>query len=70
VPVARAIAAGGETVSRVIRRPPLLARGQLHFFLWNAAPRADKAQRELGWRPTDLREGVRRTLEAHAMLDG
>src|SRR5207248_6594797 len=69
-PVARALAAGGEGLSRVIRRPPLLPRGQLHFFLWNAAPRSDKAQRELGWRPTELREGVRRTLEAHGMLEG
>ena len=55
--------------SRIIRRPPLLPRGQLHFFLWNAAPCSDKAQRELGWRPTDLRDGMRRTLEAHGMLD-
>jgi dihydroflavonol-4-reductase len=69
VPVARAIATGGEALSRLIRRPPLLPRGQLHFFLWNAAPRSDKAQRELGWRPTDLRDGVRRTLEAHGMLE-
>jgi nucleoside-diphosphate-sugar epimerase len=68
VPVARAIATGGEALSRLIRRPPLLPRGQLHFFLWNAAPRSDKARRELGWRPTDLREGLRRTLEAHGML--
>ena len=43
---------------------------QLHFFLWNAAPRAAKAERELGWRPTDVREGVRRTLEAHGLLAG
>jgi dihydroflavonol-4-reductase len=67
-PAARAIAAAGEALSRVIRRPPLLPRGQLHFFLWNAAPRSDKAQRELGWRPTELREGVRRTLDAHGLL--
>ena len=25
-------------VSRVVRKPPLLPRGQLHFFLWDAAP--------------------------------
>ena len=65
---ARGMAVGGEALSRVIRRPPLLPRGQLHFFLWNAAPRADKAQRELGWRPTELRDGVRRTLEAHGLV--
>src|SRR5438105_3657440 len=69
-PVARALATGGEALARVIRRPPLLPKGQLHFFLWNAAPRAAKAERELGWRPTDVREGVRRTLEAHGLLAG
>jgi dihydroflavonol-4-reductase len=62
VPVARTFAAGGEAVARVIRRPPLLPRGQLHFLLWNARPDSGKAQRELGWVPTPLEEGVRRTL--------
>src|SRR5437763_357745 len=69
VPAAKAMAAAGEGLSRVIRRPPLLPRGQLYFFLWNAAPSSDKAQRELGWRPTDVRDGVRRTLEAHGLLE-
>jgi nucleoside-diphosphate-sugar epimerase len=68
VPVAKAMAAAGEALSRVIRRPPLLPRGQLYFFLWNAAPRSDKAQRELDWRPTEVRQGVRRTLEAHGLI--
>jgi dihydroflavonol-4-reductase len=62
VPLARGMAAGGELVSRLIRKPPLLARGQLHFFLWNAAPDSSKAQRELGWRPTPLEDGLRATL--------
>jgi dihydroflavonol-4-reductase len=58
VPVARAVSAAGEAVSRVIRKPPLLPRGQLHFFLWDARPQAGKAERELGWRPTPLEEGL------------
>jgi dihydroflavonol-4-reductase len=62
IPVARAIAAAGEAVSRVIRRPPLLPRGQLHYFLWQARPDSAKAQRELGWQTTRLDEGIRRTL--------
>ena len=61
-PVARAFAAAGEGVARVTRRPPLLARGELHFLLWNARPDSAKAQRELGWTPTPLEEGLRRTL--------
>jgi dihydroflavonol-4-reductase len=58
VPLARAVAAGGETISRVVRRPPLLPTGQLHFFLWDARPQSGKAQRELGWVPTPLEEGL------------
>src|SRR5436190_9564 len=44
VPLARAAAAVGEGVSRVIRRPPLLPRGQLTYFLWQAHPDSTKAQ--------------------------
>jgi dihydroflavonol-4-reductase len=58
VPVARALAAGGEAVARLLRKPPLLPKGQLYFFLWDARPRSDKAQRDLGWVPTPLDEGL------------
>ncbi|MGH2956063.1 MAG: NAD-dependent epimerase/dehydratase family protein [Solirubrobacterales bacterium] len=70
VPVARALAATGEGISRLIRRPPLLPRGQLTYFLWRARPDSSKAQRELGWTTTPLEEGVRRTLEAMGLLEG
>jgi dihydroflavonol-4-reductase len=63
LPVARAMAAGGEALSRVTRRPPLLSRGQLYFFTWNAQPVAAKAESELGWRITPLAEGLRETLD-------
>ena len=69
VPVARALAALGAGVSRVIRRPPLLPRGQLTYFLWQARPDSSKAQRELGWRTTPLDEGVRKTLDAMGLLE-
>ena len=65
---ARAMAGAGEALSRVIRRPPMLAKGQLHFFLWDARPDSSKAQRELGWQPTPLDEGIRRTLESRGLL--
>jgi len=68
VPVARAIATVGAGISRVIRRPPLLPRGQLHYFLWQGHPDSTKAQRELGWEPTPLEDGVRRTLEGMGLL--
>jgi dihydroflavonol-4-reductase len=60
---ARGLAAGGELISHAIKRPPLLPTGQLHFMMWNAAPDSSKAQEELGWQPTALEEGLRRTLE-------
>jgi nucleoside-diphosphate-sugar epimerase len=70
LPLARALASSGEAVSRVIRRPPLISKGQLHFFTWNAAPDSSKAQSELGWRTTPLEEGIRRTLESAGLLEG
>jgi nucleoside-diphosphate-sugar epimerase len=69
VPVARAISAVGEGVSSVIRRPPLLPRGQLTYFLWQAQPDSSKAQRELGWETTPLAEGVQRTLHSMGLLE-
>jgi dihydroflavonol-4-reductase len=69
VPVARALAAAGEGISRVIRRPPLLPRGQLTYFLWQAQPDSSKAQSELGWTTTTLSDGVRRTLESMGLLE-
>ncbi len=70
VPVAKAVASVGAGISRVIRRPPLLPKGQLTYFLWQARPDSSKAQRELGWRTTPLPDGVRRTLDSMGLLDG
>jgi nucleoside-diphosphate-sugar epimerase len=68
VPVARAFAGVGEGISRLISRPPMLARGQLEYFLWQAHPDSSKAQRELGFAPTPLEDGIRRTLEGMGLL--
>ena len=69
IPVARAISGLGEGISRVIRRPPLLPRGQLTYFLWQGQPDSSRAQRELGWRPTSLEDGVRTTLSRMGLLE-
>jgi dihydroflavonol-4-reductase len=69
VPLARIFAGVGEGVSRVIRRPPMLSRGQLHYFRWQARPDSSKAQSELGWRPTPLEDGIRATLSAIGLLE-
>jgi dihydroflavonol-4-reductase len=70
LPLARALAAAGESVSRVIRRPPLVSRGQLHYLQWQAKAVSSKAQRELGFTPTPLEEGLRRTLDAMGLAAG
>jgi dihydroflavonol-4-reductase len=67
-PVAKALAAVGEPVARLTGKPPLLPKGQLHFLLWNAAPDSSKAQRELGWQPTPIEDGVRATLASMSLL--
>jgi nucleoside-diphosphate-sugar epimerase len=68
VGLAKAMAAGGEALARVIRKPPLLPQGQLTFLLWNAKPDSAKAQAELGWRPTPLEMGLRATLADLGLL--
>jgi dihydroflavonol-4-reductase len=62
VPLAKLLAVAGEGVSRVIRRPPLLARGQLEFLLWEARADSSKAQDELGFAPTPWSDGIPRTV--------
>jgi dihydroflavonol-4-reductase len=69
VPVAKAVATIGEGISALIRRPPLLPKGQLTYILWQARPDSSKAQRDLGWAPTPLEEGVRKTLASMGLLD-
>jgi dihydroflavonol-4-reductase len=70
VPLAKVFATVGEAVSSVIKKPPMLAKGQLHFFQWQARADASKAQRELGFAPTPLEDGLRRTLDAMGLLGG
>ncbi len=59
---ARGMAATGEAISNLIKRPPLMARGELEFLLWEARADSSKAQRELGFEPTDWREGIECTV--------
>lgn len=62
IPVARSLASIGEWTSRFTHRPPLIAKGALVFMLWQARPLNGKARRELGWKPTSLREGLAETI--------
>ena len=62
--LARTVSGTGEALAKITRRPPLLPGGQLHFLLWGAHPSSDRAQKELGWHPTPLAEGLAATLTA------
>jgi dihydroflavonol-4-reductase len=62
VPLAKGLAAAGEAASRVIRRPPLLGSGQLHFLLWQARADSSKARSALGLEFIPWEEGVGRTV--------
>lgn len=68
VALAKAMAAAGEPIARLTGKPPLLPKGQLLFFLWNASPDSAKAQRELGWQPTPIEDGVRATLSSMKLI--
>jgi len=63
-PLAHFVSALGEPIARRLGKPPLLPRGQLLFFLWDAAPDSGKAQDELGWRPTLLEDGLAAAVAA------
>ena len=69
VALARSLALASEGLARVTRRPPLVARGELQFLLWNAVPDSGKAQRELGWRPTPFEVGVQETLQELGLMN-
>jgi dihydroflavonol-4-reductase len=62
VRAARGMASAGEAMSRLIRRPPLLGSGQLHFLLWQASASNEKARTELGVEFTPLAAGIARTV--------
>ncbi|MFN7135646.1 MAG: NAD-dependent epimerase/dehydratase family protein, partial [Myxococcales bacterium] len=62
LPIARAVSEAGELLAKLVRRPPLIPRGQLHFLQWQARPSSARAQQELGWRPRPFEAGLRETL--------
>jgi nucleoside-diphosphate-sugar epimerase len=63
-PLFKMMAATLEPLARSFGFPPLVARGQLSFLLWNARVDATKARRELDYTTVPLAEGLRRTLES------
>jgi dihydroflavonol-4-reductase len=60
--LAQGLATAGERAATVIRRPPLLARGQLHFLLWQARVDNTRAREELGVEFRPWQQGIRETV--------
>ncbi|WNG47527.1 SDR family NAD(P)-dependent oxidoreductase [Archangium minus] len=56
------LASTSAPLARTFGFTPLIAPGQLSFLLWDVRVDASKAQRELGFRPTPLSEGIARTV--------
>ena len=65
----RPFAAASAPLARLFGFSPLIAPGQLAFLLWQARVDASKAQRELGFVPTELSAGVAQTI-AHLSAEG
>jgi dihydroflavonol-4-reductase len=66
--VGQIVARAGEALSSMIGKPPLVARGQLHFLQWGARPSSKRAERDLGWKKTPFDRGLDETLRALGIL--
>jgi len=53
-----------EAVAAATKRPPRLTRASIDVLFQEWRLSSEKAQRDLGYRPTPLKEGLRRTLAA------
>lgn len=53
-------------LGRLFGFKPLIAPGELSLLLWNVDVNSTKAQRELGYHPTEPKDGIRKTIEAMA----
>jgi dihydroflavonol-4-reductase len=68
--MANLVARGGETISRLTQRPPLLTTAELAVLRRKGRPDTSRARQELGWRPTPFPEGLARTLTALERIAG
>lgn len=59
---ARALAAAGESLAKLTRRPPLIARGEQTFLASHPVPVADRAGAALGWASRPVGRGFGETL--------
>lgn len=62
VSIVKVLSSITEFFANIFNKPPLIPKGQLHFMLWQAIPDSSKAQRELSWKPTLLKDGLEKTV--------
>jgi dihydroflavonol-4-reductase len=60
---AHAVAAVGEALASLVKRPPLIPHGQLLFLESHTRPDAARARRVLAWKPTPFRDALPATLD-------
>lgn len=60
--VMKGVAAGSELAAKWLGVDPLIVKGQVEFLEWNVKVDTTKAERELGFRPTPLADGVALTI--------
>lgn len=60
--VARAVAAGGEGLAKLTKRPPLIAKGEQVFLASHPVPVADRARTRLDWNSRPAGAGFGETL--------
>jgi nucleoside-diphosphate-sugar epimerase len=63
LPLAYASTSLLEFFARRLHIKPIMARVQLEFITKGWEPQADRAQRELGWQPLSLRQGIQKYLK-------
>jgi nucleoside-diphosphate-sugar epimerase len=63
LPIVKLVSKIGEGLAQLTGNPPLIPGGQLEFLLWGAIPNSGKAQKELGWEPTTLKDGIKETID-------
>ncbi len=61
------VAAVMEPLGKAFGIKPMVTRDAIAFLMWNARCDTTKAQRELGYTPVPIPEGVRRTVDALRM---
>ena len=59
-----------EFLAKLLHKKPVMARVQIEFITKGWEPKAEHAQKELGWEPMSLGDGIRKYLDDRRKLPG